>query len=424
MRMNWKKRTVAALSCLMLAFASPAIALAAETSAGNMQELARAVAQQGMNRVEDFVVHYTGPDSDIDKLMKDNDLEFFYSTMAIEDDPSTSDDADYLIGNIDYSKDFDYSADANNNINFKLRYFETLDQTKYVNEHIPQILNELGVAGMSNYQKVKTIHDYVCNLITYKSNDEDIVSTVYGALTTHETLCNSYTLTLYKLLVGAGIPCKYIGGAAGTGRDADGHAWNIVALGDRWYHVDATWDDGGEDGINYDYFLKGKSDFDAADPSQKHKMDPPYNHAPYSTTFPIATSAFNPDVMSDVNSLITIGGTNPGAESDDEKLAFDDVVYGLYPENGKFTVKRNKKIDLQVELQKAAGTMVESFDYKVLKGKSCIKKIKNYGVQNDEGVFFTDLEITGRKKGKVSIEIILNLINGQTMSCTFTGKVK
>ncbi|MBO4396754.1 MAG: hypothetical protein J5819_10475 [Eubacterium sp.] len=423
MKQRVLKRVAAVVLGLTVAFASPCVAFAAESSASNMQELAKAVAQQGMNRVSDFVVHYTGPDSDIDKLMDDNDLEFFYSTMAIEDDPSTSDDADYLIGTIDYSKDFDYSADANNNINFKLRYFETLDQTKFVNERIPQILAELGVAGMTNYQKVKTIHDYVCNLITYKSNDEDIVSTVYGALTTHETLCNSYSLTMYKLLVGAGIPCKYIGGAAGTGRDADGHAWNLVALGDHWYNLDATWDDGGADGINYDYFLKGSSDFDAADPSQKHKMDPPYNRNPYKSTFPIAVSAFNPELMSDVNTLITIGGTNPGSAEED-KLAFDDVVYGLYPENGKFTVKRNKKMDLQVELQKAAGTMVESFDYKVLKGKSCIKKIKNYGVQNDEGVFFTDLEFTGKKKGKVSIEITLNLINGQKMSVTFSGKVK
>ena len=415
-----------ALVCMTLAFTSPSVSFAALSTAGTMDELARAVAQHGMNRESNFKVQYSGAYEDVEQLMEDTDLNFFYSTMMIQDDPSTSDDADYLVGNIDYSvKDFTYSVDGDNVLTFSLPYFETLDQTKYVNEHVPQILSELGVAGMSNYQKVKTIHDYVCKLITYKSSDDPIVSTMYGAITPpHQALCNSYSLTLYKLLVEAGIPCKYIGGKAGTGRDAGGHAWNIVALGDHWYCVDATWDDDGDSGVCYDYFLKGSSDFDAADPTQEHVMDVPFTKDPYKSAFPIAKSAFNPELMSDVNTTVTIGGTGGVSDTGDSTLTEDQVIAGTYPENGKFTVKRNKGTDLQIFIQKPAGTMIDKVSYRVSAGKSRIKRIKNYGLNIDEGEYFTDLEFYGRKKGKVTIQITLTLINGQTMTRTFTGKVK
>ena len=41
----------------------------------------------------------------------------------------------------------------------------------------------------------------------------------------------------------SGITSKYI---CGTATDANGsmdHAWNLVKLGNDWYHLDATWDD-------------------------------------------------------------------------------------------------------------------------------------------------------------------------------------
>ncbi|MBO6109088.1 MAG: hypothetical protein J6P16_06775 [Eubacterium sp.] len=419
------KRLVAVLCMAALFFTTPAIALAAE-SAANLTELARIFNEHAMKRdTSEFVVGYTGKDSDIYKAFDDNWTFFTTLIATLVDDPATSDDADYIAGTINLSSDnFNYEVDMDNNITFKPAYFETLSQTAQVNGRIPQILAELGVSTMSNYDKVKTIHDYVCDLITYDNTEgDDTVSSMYGALFNRRALCNSYALCMYKLLVEAGVPCKFIGGTAGSGRDAGGHAWNIVALGDKWYNLDATWDDGEEQGTNYDYFLKGSLDFDEADPSEVHDMDAPYKKAPFSTAFPIAKSAFNPTLMSDVNNVITIGGTASGVSSE-TSYKLSDIVEGKYPGSGKFSIKKNKKDDLQLFIVKGTEDLISSVTYKVTKGSAKVKIIKNYGILSDEGEYFTDLEIEGKKKGAVNIKITLNLYNGQSLSYTFKGKVK
>ncbi|MBR1874334.1 MAG: transglutaminase domain-containing protein [Eubacterium sp.] len=416
------KRVVAVVAMAACIIASPSVAYAAE-SAANLTELAKIVSEHGVARdTSKFSVTYTGNEADIDRLF-DEDLTFFMTDIVtLWDDPNTSDDADYLAGNLNFTTDGHEVYTEGDKIFFKLKYFETLSQTNQVNEKVPGILSELGVDSMTNYEKVKAIHDYVCDLITYDADGGDVVSTMYGAVFNRRALCNSYSLCMYKLLTEAGVPCKFIGGVAGTGRDSGGHAWNIVALGDKWYNLDATWDDSDE-GISYDYFLKGSSDFDEADPEQKHTMDAPFKKAPFSTTFPIAKTAFNPNVMSDENTNVTTADT--GSDEDVSKVyKLSDIVEGKYPSSGKFTVKKNKGKDLQLFIKSGKESLVSKATYKVTKGKSYIKSIKNYGLCEDEGGYFTDLYFKGKKKGTVNIKITLKLTNGQSLSYTFKGKVK
>ena len=276
---------------LPIAQAKPMAAQAGTTEkAATMKQLAKLVSKHGVKRDTKFTVRYTGNSKDIDKLLSDEDFTFFTSTLALVDDPATSDDADYLAGNLNLSDNYEVYA-TGKTIVFKMEYFETKKQTNYVNSKIPGILKKLGVKKLSNYQKVKKIHDYVCKLITYK-DDYKKCSSMYSALKTGKGLCNSYALCMYKLLTEAGVPCKFVGGTAGTGRDSGGHAWNIVKLGGKWYYLDATWDDEGKNKISYDYFLKGSSDFDKADPSQKHTLDKPYRTGEFAKKFPIAKKAF------------------------------------------------------------------------------------------------------------------------------------
>ena len=294
---KWKRKILAVILAVGIFAGSVAVngtqAAAAEQRAAGLAELAQVIRDNGMQRKSRFSVDFSGSDEEWSRLF--NGMSFFYYDMIVLDDASTSDDSDYLIGNINFSKEFMSTLveeeSGNGEIIFTPTYFETADETEYVNTHTKEILAELGTSQMSDYSKVKAVHDYVCALITY-TNDVDNASSVYGAYVRGKGLCNSYALCMYKLLLEAGVPCHWIGGSAGTGRDSAGHAWNIVKLGDQWYNLDATWDDADNDKISYDYFLKGTADFDEADTSQVHTMDNEYYESSYLTDFPIAETSY------------------------------------------------------------------------------------------------------------------------------------
>ena len=102
----------------------------------------------------------------------------------------------------------------------------------------------------SDYDRVKKVHDYLCNHITYTLNGGPEIYTAYGALVEGKAVCEGYAIAFQRFMEAMGIPC-YI--ASGTIK-GEGHAWNLVQLNGQWYHLDATWDDQ-EWGIADRYFL-------------------------------------------------------------------------------------------------------------------------------------------------------------------------
>ena len=420
-----KKLIRRATILMMLGFvlSSPMVAKAAKENASSQAELAKIFTAHAVKRDSKFTVVYDGPEKDIDDLMvSQSESYFFNSVLSMYDDPNTSDDADYVVGNIDMTYD-DFLTVVGNELIFDVKYFETTPQMEYVNEHVSEILKSLGTDSMSNYDKVKAIHDYICKRVTYTATGKPEESSAYGVIHDKKALCNGYSLCLYKLLVNAGIPCKFIGGTVSEGP----HAWNIVALGDKWYSVDTTWDDDDDNNTyNHDYFLKGTSDFDSSDPDDKHTMDKPYRTGDFASAFPIAKTAFKKG-MDDVNTTVKIG-SNDGAIVDPDvpetEYTFKDLIYGKYPSSGKISVKKGGTQYLQLYINDGMEELIDKVTYKVVKGKANIKKIKNYGIGAYKGEYYTDLTFKGKKKGAVQIKIILKLTNGQTLGYTFKGKVK
>lgn len=422
---KWKKTLLSMGMAVALVFspltaqAGTGIVNAAVRTASDLDELAEVVRKEAMARNGDFTVKFSGSDEEWGSLFGDR-IDFFYYTLVTKDDPATSDDADYLVGNIDFSKEILQGDTKTRKLRFTLDYFETAQQTEIVNRTTARVLDELGVEGRTNYEKTKIIHDYVCRLITFEDNVKD-GSSAYSAYTRGKGLCNSYALCMYKLLTEAGVPCKWIGGEAGTARDAGGHAWNLVQLGDLWYHLDATWDDK-EDGITYDYFLKGSRDFDEADDKQTHKLDDEYYYTDYLKRYPIAETAFEIG-MDDSNSQGTNWGQEPGVGSEQPKYSFQNLVTGKYPESGSFSLKKGKMEDIQLYVTEEALDVIDKVTYKVTNGKNFVK-VKNMGFYEDDGVYFADLEVWGKKKGTAKIKVTVTLDNGQSKNYTFTVKIK
>ena len=114
----------------------------------------------------------------------------------------------------------------------------------------------------SDYEKIRTIYDYVCSHVRYdqvhKGSDSDRMrSTAYAALIWNTATCQGYCALLYRMLREAGIPCRIVTGLAQTGAGEEFHAWNIAALDGVYYALDATWDANLPPGTPYTYFLRG-----------------------------------------------------------------------------------------------------------------------------------------------------------------------
>lgn len=97
--------------------------------------------------------------------------------------------------------------------------------------------------------KVKWIHDYIIQHFDY-GGDHSALS----MLDTGKGLCSAYTGLFEAMAKRMGVTC---GTAVSDKMD---HTWNIVKIGRTWYHVDATWDDKGDD-VDYTYYMKTDEEF-------------------------------------------------------------------------------------------------------------------------------------------------------------------
>lgn len=115
------------------------------------------------------------------------------------------------------------------------------------------VINSAQFNTTTRYDFVKSVHDYLCNNVTYV-NDYASCHDAYGTLVNGNAVCQGYAETfkifcdLYK------IPCVCITGTANGGA----HMWNAVQMDDGlWYLLDITWDDQDNYGIYTDFFLIG-----------------------------------------------------------------------------------------------------------------------------------------------------------------------
>ena len=101
--------------------------------------------------------------------------------------------------------------------------------------------------GKSLYEKVKAIHDYVCEKAVYDAqNNLRVHSAGPMFIGDGHVVCEGYAKAMLILCRKLGIDCACIGGFARNSSASSGeaHMWNYVKMdNDTWYLVDATWDD-------------------------------------------------------------------------------------------------------------------------------------------------------------------------------------
>lgn len=196
---------------------------------------------EGMEaRKTTITLKYKGSTKNLEKQLKQavND--------ALDADPYTK----YIVDRYVYSW---RGTTGSAKITLQVHYRETAEQTAYVRQRVKEILKQLIEPGMNAHQKIKAIHDYVVLGLKY---DTDLQKyTAYEGLKTGEAVCQGYALLTYELLKETGIESRLVEGTAGDQL----HAWNLVRLDNRWYHLDATWNDPVPDvsqRVNYGYYLR------------------------------------------------------------------------------------------------------------------------------------------------------------------------
>lgn len=109
-----------------------------------------------------------------------------------------------------------------------------------------EAISEFYSPDMSDEEAVIAAHDWITTNVTY---DTGMLETFgkqtpdtenpYGVFTTNMGICMGYTTTFQLFMDMLGVESMVIRGEASD----EEHAWNLVNLDGKWYHVDCTWDD-------------------------------------------------------------------------------------------------------------------------------------------------------------------------------------
>ena len=150
--------------------------------------------------------------------------------------------------------------------------FAKLDQgmvgfyNNFLNAEVAYIVKTQTTGCKTDGQKIKKLHDWVCGKVDYayvgegenrRPDPSDECHCDSSVFMQDTTVCEGYARALTLLLRQANIEAHFISGMTTPGK----HAWVIVKLGGKYFHVDPTWNDGSP--IEYTHFLKSDDEFKA-----------------------------------------------------------------------------------------------------------------------------------------------------------------
>ena len=181
------------------------------------------------------------------------------------------------------------SINENGEINLTIEYLYTDAEITAINTKADEILATILTNEMNDYEKIKTIHDYIVNNVKYdiernEENDSKYNSyTAYGPLFEGYATCNGYTDLMAIFLTKIGFNnFKVATTPDEISYSTTGHIWNAVYLNDEWLHIDLTWDDpvssDGKDYLFHTYFLVSTQAMKEADQGEtvieEHNFNP------------------------------------------------------------------------------------------------------------------------------------------------------
>lgn len=189
-----------------------------------------AIANGVKNFDDEFVVRYYAA----------GEQDEFADEVSVAIEAFTNDHPEVFYLKAQYSSYIHYAFDSNIGY-IRLNYTE--DTTTAIKEKIGLMKGRVdyyarGLDGYSDYEKELIIHDRIASDVSY-SHLEDLprkYHTAEGTLLEGVGVCDSFSKAYQLVLNHVGIDSIIVLGELSDGP----HAWNMVKIGDSWYHVDIT----------------------------------------------------------------------------------------------------------------------------------------------------------------------------------------
>ncbi len=97
---------------------------------------------------------------------------------------------------------------------------------------------------MTAFDREVYIHNYLVNNCRYDTSYKaENAHNMYGSLVNGVAVCEGYAYAFQYLARKAGIQCITVKGELDNGKSKESHAWNMVELDGKYYHLDVTSDD-------------------------------------------------------------------------------------------------------------------------------------------------------------------------------------
>lgn len=166
----------------------------------------------------------------------------------------------YYIEDINITVEKGYFPDGHNvRVHMQFNYKFSKEEVDVFYQEMRNIAQKL--KKDSDFESVKAAYDYIINRVDYDYDYNNYLD--YEGFRDGVMVCSGYSMALFHLLVDMNIPVRIVNGyCTEEEKSVTAHAWNVVKIDGKWYNIDATWDDPGEEkDIQYQYFLKSDADF-------------------------------------------------------------------------------------------------------------------------------------------------------------------